>query len=42
VVAAYLMHDRGLGPEEAIAVVMARRDVNVAPALIDLLHALER
>jgi protein-tyrosine phosphatase len=41
VVAAYLMLALGLGPEAAIAAVAARRQINVTPALMDLLHALE-
>ena len=41
VVAAYLMESRGLGPGEAIALVAARREIDVTPALLDLLHRLE-
>jgi protein-tyrosine phosphatase len=41
VVTGYLMHVRGLEPYEAIAVVAARREVNVTPALIELLHKLD-
>jgi protein-tyrosine phosphatase len=41
VVAGYLMHARKLDPEEAIAAVAARREVNITPALVDLLYKLD-
>jgi protein-tyrosine phosphatase len=41
VVAAHLMEACGLGAAEAIARVAAKRDINVTPALIDLLRKLE-
>ena len=40
VVAAYLMHARKLEPEEAVAAVAAKREINVTPALVELLHKL--
>lgn len=40
VVAAYLMHARKLDPEAAIAAVAAKREINVTPALVELLHRL--
>ena len=40
VVAAYLMYARKLEPEEAIAAVAAKREINIAPALVELLHKL--
>ena len=41
VVAAYLMLAEGLDPEAAIAAVAARREINVTPALVELLLKLE-
>jgi protein-tyrosine phosphatase len=41
VVAGYLMQDRGTEPEEAIAAVAARREINITPALVELLYKLE-
>lgn len=41
VVAAHLMEGRGIGADEAMARVAARRDINVTPALLDLLRKLE-
>jgi protein-tyrosine phosphatase len=41
VVAAYLMRSRDLEPEEAIAAVAAKREINVTPALVELLYKLE-
>ena len=42
VVAAYLMGLRGIEPAEAVAAIAARREVNVAPELMELLLGLER
>lgn len=36
VVAAYLMHVRKLEPEQAVAAVAAKRQINVTPALVQL------
>jgi dual specificity phosphatase 12 len=41
VVAAYLMLVEGLEPEAALAAVAAKREVNVTPALVELLYKLE-
>jgi protein-tyrosine phosphatase len=41
VVAAHLMAVCGLNPENAIALVASKREINVTPALVDLLHRLE-
>ncbi len=41
VVAAYLMHTQKLGPEDAIAIVAAKREVNITPGLLDILYNLE-
>ncbi len=41
VVAGYLMNARNIEPEEAIAFVAAKRDINITPALVELLHRLE-
>jgi len=41
VVAAYLMEATAITPEEAIALVAARREINITPALVALLHKLE-
>ena len=41
VVAAYLMLAEGLEPEAALAAVAAKREVNVTPALVELLYKLE-
>jgi protein-tyrosine phosphatase len=41
VVAAYLMHVHKLEPEQAIAAVAAKREINVTPALVELLHFVE-
>jgi protein-tyrosine phosphatase len=41
VVAGYLMHANQIEPAEAIAAVAAKRDINVTPALLELLHKLE-
>ena len=41
VVAGYLMHVHKLEPEDALAAVAANREINVTPALMDLLHKLE-
>ncbi len=40
-VAGYLMHLHGIEPEKAIAVVAAKREINVAPALLELLRKVE-
>ncbi len=40
VVAGYLMHARSIEAEEAIAAVAAKREINVSPALVELLHRL--
>ena len=42
VVAAYLMQVWAIAPEEALAAIAAKRDLNVTPALVNLLHQLER
>jgi protein-tyrosine phosphatase len=41
VVAAHLMEMLGIGAAEAIAYVAARREVQITPALVDLVHKLE-
>jgi protein-tyrosine phosphatase len=41
VVAAHLMEAGGLNPEMAIALVASKREINVTPALLELLHKLE-
>jgi protein-tyrosine phosphatase len=41
VVAGYLMEERGIGPEEALAAVAARREINVTPGFVELLDKLE-
>lgn len=41
IVAAYLMYARKLEPEAAIAAVADKREINVTPALVELLHKLE-
>ncbi|MHC5538412.1 dual specificity protein phosphatase family protein [Singulisphaera rosea] len=41
IVAAYLMEERGVNALEAIAQVGARREINITPALVDLLRRLE-
>ncbi len=40
VVAAYLMKSLQVGPEEAIALVAAKREINITPELVRLLHDL--
>jgi len=35
------MESSGISPEEAIALVASRREINVTPALVDLLRKLE-
>lgn len=39
-VAAHLMEACGASPEEAIALVAAKREINITPALVDLLNKL--
>ena len=41
VVAAHLMEACGIGAGEAIALVAAKREINVTPALVDLIRKLE-
>jgi protein-tyrosine phosphatase len=41
VVAAYLMQAYKLCPTEAIAAVAARREINITPELVELLHSLD-
>jgi protein-tyrosine phosphatase len=41
VVAAYLMQVRGIEPGDAMAAVAAKREINVTPALVELLHKLD-
>jgi protein-tyrosine phosphatase len=41
VVAGHLVRSHGVGAEEAVALVAARRAVNITPALLSLLEALE-
>jgi protein-tyrosine phosphatase len=41
VVAGYLVRMHGMEPEEAIAAVAAKREINITPALIELLYQLE-
>jgi protein-tyrosine phosphatase len=41
VVAAHLMQACGISPNEAIALVASRREINITSALVDLLHKLE-
>jgi protein-tyrosine phosphatase len=41
VVAAHLMEAGGLNPEMAIALVASKREINVSPALLELLQKLE-
>jgi protein-tyrosine phosphatase len=41
VAAGYLMRLHGIGPAEAIAAIAAKREINVTPALVELLHKLE-
>jgi protein-tyrosine phosphatase len=41
VVAGYLMQARGLDPENALAAVAARREINVTPGLVELLYRLD-
>ena len=41
VVAGHLMEARGISPEEAIDLVAAKREINITPALVDLLYKLE-
>jgi protein-tyrosine phosphatase len=41
VVAGYLMRLHGIDPAEAIAAVAAKREINVTPVLVELLHKLE-
>jgi hypothetical protein len=39
-VAAYLMHDQNLTPEQALATIAAKREISVAPGLVKLLQQL--
>jgi protein-tyrosine phosphatase len=42
VVAGYLMQVRGMEPEDALAAIADRREINVTPALLELFDKLER
>jgi protein-tyrosine phosphatase len=42
IVAGYLMHVHKVDPEQAMASVAARREINVSPPLAELLHKLVR
>jgi protein-tyrosine phosphatase len=42
IVAAYLMHVCKLDPNAAIAEVAAKREINITPALVELLHKLDK
>jgi hypothetical protein len=40
-VAGHLVQSLGIDPDEAVALVAARREVNVTPAVAELLYTLE-